>query len=76
MFTMVITRVMIETISKLKVNKSFTVMYSIGNTPFLQGQDLTAYRLDLPYPTALYHIILLNTIIHLLNSERLLDKAE
>lgn len=56
MFTMVITRVMIETISKLKVNKSFTVMYSIGNTP-LQGQDLTAYRLDLSYPTRLYHIV-------------------
>ena len=56
MFTMVITRVMIETISKLNVNKSFTVMYSIGNTP-LQGQDLTAYRLDLSYPTRLYHIV-------------------
>ena len=50
------------------------IMYSIGNTP-IQGKDLTAYRLDLPYPTALYHIILLNTIIHLFNSERLLDKA-
>ena len=56
MFTMVITRVMIETISKLNVNKSFTVMYSIGNTP-LQGQDLTAYRLDLSYPIRLYHIV-------------------
>ena len=54
LFTMVITRVMIETISKLKANKSFTVMYSIGNTPF-QGQDLTAYRLG--------HLIRQNYII-------------
>ena len=39
---MEITRVMIETIRIPNVNKSFTVMYSIGNAPF-RGLNLTAY---------------------------------
>lgn len=34
MRVMEITRVMIETIRIPNVNKSFTVMYSIGNAPF------------------------------------------
>ena len=44
---MVITRVMIETIKIPNENKSFAVMYPIGNAPF-RGQDLTAYRCRLP----------------------------
>ena len=41
---MEITKVMIETIKIPKVNKSFTVMYSISITP-IKGQDLTVHRL-------------------------------
>ena len=44
---MVITRVMIETIKIPNENKSFTVMYPIGNAPFRE-QNLTAYRCRLP----------------------------
>lgn len=57
---MEIARVMIETIKIPNVNKSFTVMYPIGNAPF-RGQDLTAYRCRLPLrvlkaPTLFYTI--------------------
>ena len=41
---MEITKGMIETIKIPKVNKSFTVMYSISITP-IKGQDLTVHRL-------------------------------
>jgi hypothetical protein len=44
---MVITRVMIETIKIPNENKSFAVMYPIGNAPF-RGLNLTAYRCRLP----------------------------
>ena len=57
---MVITRVMIETIKIPNENKSFAVMYPIGNAHF-RGQNLTAYRCRLPLrvlkaPTLFYTI--------------------
>ena len=53
------TRVMIETIKIPNVNKSFTVMYSIGNAPF-RGQNFNR----LPFKVAFKGVLSTDTILH------------
>lgn len=46
---------MIETIKIPNENKSFIVMYPIGNAPF-RGLNLTAYRCRLPLRVIAHHL--------------------